>query len=137
MTFDFLGVPKLMKLPSSRFLLDMIPQSLRLTALFEKAIRSERASRAVIGKLEKHVDPQDLRHIQQYSSIAKVSGSDIAVEIAYEALQIAGLESSLHRNELEKIYRDAKLTQIYEGTNQLNRHNIFINTFGRRKDLEH
>ena len=136
MTFDFLGVPKLMKLPSSRFLFDGIPRSLRLTSLFEKAIRSERASQAVLQKLEKHVDPEDLRHIQQYSSIAKVSGSDIAVEISYEALQIAGLESSLHRNELEKIYRDAKLTQIYEGTNQLNRHNIFINTFVRDKNRD-
>ncbi len=137
MTFDFLGVPKLMKLPSSRFLLDVIPRSLRLTSLFEKAIRSERASQAVLEKLHKHVDPEDLRHIQQYSSMAKVSGSDTAVEVAYEALQIAGLESSLHRNELEKIYRDAKLTQIYEGTNQLNRHNIFINTFVQDKDREH
>jgi len=137
MTFDFLGVPKLMKLPSSRFLLDVLPRSLRLTSLFEKAIRSEQASQAVLEKLDRHVDPQDLRHIQQYSSIAKVSGSDMAVEVAYEALQIAGLESSLHRNELEKIYRDAKLTQIYEGTNQLNRHNIFINTFLRNKNREH
>jgi len=136
MTFDFLGIPKLMKRPSSRVLLDGIPQSLRLTSLFEKAIRSGRASRAVRDNLEKHVDPEDLRHIQQYSSIAKVSGSDIAVEIAYEALQIAGLEASLHRKELEKIYRDAKLTQIYEGTNQLNRHNIFINTFIRDKVVE-
>jgi alkylation response protein AidB-like acyl-CoA dehydrogenase len=32
---------------------------------------------------------------------------------------------------LEKIFRDAKLTQIYEGTNQLNRHNVFINLFPR------
>jgi butyryl-CoA dehydrogenase len=136
MTFDFMGVPKLMKLPSSRILLDVIPRFLRLTPLFEKAIRSEQATQAVREKLEKHVDPEDLRHIQQYSSIAKVSGSDIAVDVAYEALQIAGLESSLHRNELEKIYRDAKLTQIYEGTNQLNRHNIFVNTFARGRTLD-
>jgi butyryl-CoA dehydrogenase len=136
MTFDFMGVPKLMKLPSSRFLLGVLPHSLRLTHLFERAIRSEQATQAVMAKLEKHVDPEDLRHIQQYSSIAKVSASDIAVEIAYEALQIAGLESSLHRNELEKIYRDAKLTQIYEGTNQLNRHNIFVNTFARGRTLD-
>jgi alkylation response protein AidB-like acyl-CoA dehydrogenase len=59
------------------------------------------------------------------------------MEVAYEALQIAGLEASLARNELEKVYRDAKLTQIYEGTNQLNRHNIFINTFVRDKSREH
>ena len=136
MTFDFLGIPKLMKRPSSRLLLDVVPRSLRLTSFFEKAIRSERTSRAVLEQLNKHVDPNDLRLIQQYSSVAKVSGSDVAMEVAYEALQIAGLEASLHRFELEKIYRDAKLTQIYEGTNQLNRHNIFINTFPEERDRE-
>jgi acyl-CoA dehydrogenase len=136
MTFDFLGTPKLMTLPSSRLLLDVLPRSLRLTSFFEKAVRSERASRAVLDKMDKHIAPDDLRHIQQYSSMAKVSGSDVAMEVAYDALQIAGLEASLHRFELEKIYRDAKLTQIYEGTNQLNRHNIFIHTFPEEKDRE-
>ena len=136
MTFDFMGIPKLMSRPSSRFLLDVVPRSLRLTSFFEKAVRSERATRAVLEQLDKHVDPNDLRSIQNYSSVAKVSGSDVAMEVAYDALQIAGLEASLHRFELEKIYRDAKLTQIYEGTNQLNRHNIFINTFPEEKDRE-
>ena len=51
------------------------------------------------------------------------------MEVAADALQIVGLEAALHRCELEKIFRDAKLTQIYEGTNQLNRHNLFRNAF--------
>jgi len=136
MTFDFLGIPKLMRRPSSMLLLDVVPRSLRLTSFFEKVIRSERATGAVLEQLDKHVDPNDLRNIQQYSSVAKVSGSDVAMEVAYDALQIAGIEASLHRFELEKIYRDAKLTQIYEGTNQLNRHNIFINTFPEEKGRE-
>jgi len=129
MSFDFQGTPKLMRTLSSRFLLDVVPQSVRRRPFFSKALRSDRAAKSALAMFDKLVDKEDLRHIQQYSSMAKVSGSDVAVEVAYEALQIAGLESSLHRYELEKIYRDAKLTQIYEGTNQLNRHNIFINTF--------
>jgi alkylation response protein AidB-like acyl-CoA dehydrogenase len=66
--------------------------------------------------------------------MAKVTGSDVAVEVASEALQIIGLESSLHRLELEKLYRDAKLSQIYEGTNQLNRHNIYVNYFPEERN---
>lgn len=129
MTFDFVGMPKLLRVLSSRVLLDMVPQNLRTSRLFAKFIRSERTAKAIQDMFDKHIHPDDMRHINQYSSIAKVSGSDVAMDVAYDALQIVGLESSLHRNELEKIYRDAKLTQIYEGTNQLNRHNIFINTF--------
>jgi alkylation response protein AidB-like acyl-CoA dehydrogenase len=97
--------------------------------MFTKIARSDFAYKNSLNLFDKHIDPDDLRHIQQFSSMAKISGSDIAMEVAYQALQIAGLESSLHRYELEKIYRDAKLTQIYEGTNELNRHNIFMNYF--------
>lgn len=129
MSFDFQGMPKLMRLLSSRMLLDGVPKALRTKPLFTKALRSGLMAKNLDRLFDKHVDPEDLRHLQQYASIAKVSGSDIAVEVSTEALQIVGLEASYHRNELEKIYRDAKLTQIYEGTNQLNRHNIFINTF--------
>jgi butyryl-CoA dehydrogenase len=127
MSFDFQGIPKLMDHVSTRLMLDVTPQWLRKRRFVTKMLRSERSWKAKQRLFEKEIEESDLRHIQQYSSIAKVSASDIAMEVACEALQIAGLESSLHRNELEKIYRDAKLTQIYEGTNQLNRHNIFKN----------
>jgi len=129
MCFDFQGIPKLMKSLPSRFLLDLLPSSVRKSSLFTKMLRSEFWFKTADKMINKKVSSDDQRNIQQYSSMAKVSGSDVAVEVAYEALQIAGIESSLHRYELEKIYRDAKLTQIYEGTNQLNRHNIFINYF--------
>jgi alkylation response protein AidB-like acyl-CoA dehydrogenase len=134
MAFDFQGVPKLMKQPSSRLLLGVVPQVLRRTGLVSKALRSDLASRVVHRMVDEQLDPDDLRHIQQYSSMAKVTGSDVAVDVASEALQIVGLESSLHRLELEKLYRDAKLTQIYEGTNQLNRHNIHVNYFPEERD---
>ena len=134
MAFDFQSVPKLMKKPTSRLLLDVVPQALRRTGLVTKALRSELTSGVVHTMLDEQLDPDDLRHVQQYSSMAKVTGSDVAIEVASEALQIVGLESSLHRLELEKLYRDAKLTQIYEGTNQLNRHNIYVNYFPEERN---
>jgi butyryl-CoA dehydrogenase len=129
MSFDFTGIPKLLKKPATRFLLDAIPQNFRKGNFFTNLLRSGFAWNFKQRLAERNVREDDLRHIQQYSSLAKITGSDVAMEVAAEALQIVGLESSLHRLELEKIYRDAKLTQIYEGTNQLNRHNLFKNYF--------
>lgn len=129
MMFDFHGIPKLMKHASSKFLLDVLPSNMRMTPLMTTALRSDNMQSVMELLMKKELRADDLRNIQQYSSIAKITGSDTAVDIAYEALQIAGPEASLHRNELEKIFRDAKLTQIYEGTNQLNRHNVFKNYF--------
>jgi butyryl-CoA dehydrogenase len=130
MTFDFTGVPKLMKQPAAR-MLDLVPSSVRRNSLITRAMRSDYMFRVTKHMMDEQLDPNDLHHIQQYSSGAKITGSDTAMDVAYEALQIVGLEASLHRHELEKIFRDAKLTQIYEGTNQLNRHNVFINLFPR------
>lgn len=129
MMFDFYGVPKMMSHVSTRLLLDFTPAWFRKTRLVTKALRSDMMYNLTSRLIDKNIDADDLRNIQQYSSLAKVTGSDTAMDVAYEALQIAGPEASLHRLELEKIFRDAKLTQIYEGTNQLNRHNIFINYF--------
>ena len=129
MSLDFTGPPKLMKLLSTKVILDMLPSFVRRSSAFVKAFRSDTGHETIRFLSRRHLDRDDQRHIQQYSSLAKISGSNVAVEVAFEALQIAGLESSLHRFELEKIYRDAKLTQIYEGTNQLNLHNLFIHSF--------
>lgn len=55
------------------------------------------------------------------SSLAKFSASDLAVEVCLKALTLCGPEGADERLGVEKSLRDAKLTQIYEGTNQLNR----------------
>ncbi len=52
---------------------------------------------------------------------AKVTGSDLGVRNSELALEIAGADGLRHDAGLEKLLRDAKLLQIYEGTNQLNR----------------
>lgn len=55
------------------------------------------------------------------SSMAKTNASDAAVANSLEAIQILGGHGYMHENGVEKLLRDAKLTQIYEGTNQMNR----------------
>lgn len=55
------------------------------------------------------------------SAYAKFIGSDTAMHIASRAIDMLGEEGGLRRRRIERLYRDIKLTQIYEGTNQINR----------------
>ncbi len=73
---------------------------------------------------------QDQR-VQYMASMAKVVGSDVAMENCHLALELAGETGVRHDRGMEKYFRDAKLLQIFEGTNQLNRLNIFNNYLGR------
>lgn len=57
----------------------------------------------------------------QAASVAKLFASDAAVRIATNAVQIHGGYGYTKDALVERIYRDAKLTQIYEGTNQIQR----------------
>ncbi|WP_226781376.1 acyl-CoA dehydrogenase family protein [Oceaniglobus trochenteri] len=54
-------------------------------------------------------------------SIAKCFASDICVAQTANALQIFGGSGYIQGFEVERLYRDAKITQIYEGTNQIQR----------------
>ena len=62
---------------------------------------------------------------QAAGSIAKVFCSDTAWEVCNQAMELLGDHGYLHGRGVEKAARDARLTQIYEGTNQINRLAIF------------
>lgn len=55
------------------------------------------------------------------ASMAKLVASDVAVRCATDAVQIHGGYGYTKESTVERLYRDAKLTQIYEGTNQIQR----------------
>ena len=55
------------------------------------------------------------------SSMAKCFASDMAVAQTANAVQIFGGSGYIQGFEVERLYRDAKITQIYEGTNQIQR----------------
>ncbi len=55
------------------------------------------------------------------SAMAKQYASDIALEVTNDALQIFGGTGYLKGMEVERMYRDAKITTIYEGTNEIQR----------------
>lgn len=60
-----------------------------------------------------------------WSSIAKFFGTDMGMKNSQMALEMMGQAGLRHDRGAEKILRDSKLLQIYEGTNQLNRLNLF------------
>jgi alkylation response protein AidB-like acyl-CoA dehydrogenase len=62
-------------------------------------------------------DPQ----LGMYSSMAKLFCSDTAMEVTIEAVQVLGGYGYVSEYPVERMMRDAKITQIYEGTNEIQR----------------
>jgi alkylation response protein AidB-like acyl-CoA dehydrogenase len=60
-------------------------------------------------------------NFSKYSSMAKMYASDIAMEVTGDAVQILGGYGYMKEYPAERMMRDAKITQIYEGTNQIQR----------------
>ncbi len=57
----------------------------------------------------------------KYSSMAKVFCSDTAMAVTVEAVQVLGGYGYVKEYPVERMMRDAKITQIYEGTNEIQR----------------
>ena len=55
------------------------------------------------------------------SAMAKCFASDMAMEVTLNAVQIFGGYGYMRDYPVEKLLRDAKILQIYEGTNQIQR----------------
>lgn len=58
--------------------------------------------------------------VTAYSDVAKVSCTEIALENCQKAISLMGKSGLRHEHGAEKLLRDIKLLQIYEGTNQVN-----------------
>jgi alkylation response protein AidB-like acyl-CoA dehydrogenase len=56
-----------------------------------------------------------------YSSMAKLFASDTAMDVTVEAVQVLGGYGYVSEYPVERMMRDAKITQIYEGTNEIQR----------------
>ncbi|WP_019243919.1 MULTISPECIES: acyl-CoA dehydrogenase family protein [Bacillus] len=59
--------------------------------------------------------------LTQASSMAKMFASDVAMKVTTDAVQLLGGYGFIHEYAVERMMRDAKITQIYEGTNQIQR----------------
>ncbi len=61
------------------------------------------------------------RDLGKYSAMAKLFCSDVAMDVTVEAVQVLGGYGYVTEYPVERMMRDAKLTQIYEGTNEIQR----------------
>ncbi len=61
------------------------------------------------------------KRFSRESAIAKTYASDIAMEVTNDAIQVLGGYGYMKEFPVERMMRDAKITQIYEGTNQIQR----------------
>jgi len=82
------------------------------------------AARSLIYSLAARIDAGDTKDIGHLSAMCKVLASDVAMKVTTDAVQIFGGYGYMTDYPVEKMMRDAKITQIYEGTNQIQRNVI-------------
>jgi alkylation response protein AidB-like acyl-CoA dehydrogenase len=80
------------------------------------------AARGLLYKIGMMIDegaPED--ELTKVSAMAKLYSTDVAMEVTTDAVQILGGYGYMQEYPVERMMRDAKITQIYEGTNQIQR----------------
>jgi butyryl-CoA dehydrogenase len=90
--------------------------------LADMAIQTE-AARALIYSVARYMDSEP-REVSKEAAMAKVFAGDVAVDVTSSALEVLGGYGYLKEYPLEKMMRDAKILQIYEGTNEIQRNII-------------
>ena len=88
------------------------------------------AARALIYSVARFMDT-DPKESSVEAAMAKLYASDIAMEVTVDAVQIMGGYGYMREYPVEKYMRDAKITQIYEGTNQIQRNVIALGLIKR------
>ncbi|MFA5145074.1 MAG: acyl-CoA dehydrogenase family protein [Candidatus Omnitrophota bacterium] len=78
------------------------------------------SARALVYATARMVDA-GIKDVAKESAMAKMYASDVAMKVTVDALQIFGGYGYMKDYPIEKYVRDAKITQIYEGTNQIQR----------------
>ena len=83
------------------------------------------AARGLIYQTAKMIDA-GVKSISKESSMCKLYASDVAMKVTTDAIQIFGGYGYMKEYPVEKMFRDAKITQIYEGTNQIQKNIIAL-----------
>jgi butyryl-CoA dehydrogenase len=89
------------------------------------------AARALVYAVAKTIDSH-VKSFTEESAMAKVFASDVAMKVTTEAVQICGGAGYMRDYPMEKMMRDAKITQIYEGSNEV-LHNAIAIELRKRK----
>jgi butyryl-CoA dehydrogenase/acyl-CoA dehydrogenase len=96
----------------------------------DMAMKIETA-RLAVYRAAKAVDDGE-KNVSYYAAIAKCYASDVAMAVTTDCVQALGGYGYIKEYPVERMMRDAKITQIYEGTNQIQRVVIARQIFGKR-----
>jgi acyl-CoA dehydrogenase len=124
------GLFKMLQSKPNYFLMKYIPASLlqKISGIVMDSTMLVRIMRKL--QFEWH-NPEHLQRTTGWGSLAKFAGTDAGIRNCQIALTIIGQAGLRHDNFIEKHLRDAKLLQIYEGPNEVNRLDLFKNFIGR------
>jgi alkylation response protein AidB-like acyl-CoA dehydrogenase len=78
------------------------------------------AGRELLYQASARIDRGDAE-VGKYTAMAKLFCSDVAMKVTVEAVQVLGGYGYVKEYPVERMMRDAKITQIYEGTNEIQR----------------
>jgi len=92
--------------------------------LADMAIQIE-AARCLVYQTCRFID-SGAKNISKEAAMSKVFASDVAMKVTVDAVQVLGGYGYMKEYPVEKMMRDAKITQIYEGTNQIQRNVIAL-----------
>jgi len=84
------------------------------------------AARTLVYQAARYID-SGAKDISKISAMSKLFASDTAMKVTTDAVQIFGGYGYMKEYPVENMMRDAKITQIYEGTNQIQREVIGLN----------
>lgn len=93
------------------------------------------AARALVYQTARTIDAGE-KNIAKESAMCKVFASDVAMKVTINAVQVFGGYGYMKEYPVEKMMRDAKITQIYEGTNEIQRGVIasnLVKEYARKK----
>jgi alkylation response protein AidB-like acyl-CoA dehydrogenase len=88
--------------------------------LSDMAMKTE-AARWLVYACASAADAGDMKAVNKYAAMSKCFASDTAVQVATDAVQVFGGYGFMEDYPIAKFMRDAKILQIYEGTNQVQR----------------
>lgn len=83
------------------------------------------AARSLVYHTARVIDSGD-KNVSRLSAMSKLFASDMAMKVTTDAVQILAGYGYMKEYPVEKMMRDAKITQIYEGTNQIQRNVIAL-----------
>jgi alkylation response protein AidB-like acyl-CoA dehydrogenase len=81
------------------------------------------AARSLVYSVAKYIDT-GAKDVSKESAMAKLFATDVAMKVTVDAIQVMGGSGYMREYPVEKMMRDAKILQIYEGTNQIQRNVI-------------